>query len=126
MIRYRYATNFSPPAPFVHVVLRNPKAGYASGEMPAQLDIGADRTIIPQRAANEIRLSAVREITVAGLGGELHTLKVFLVAIQIHDLQPFAIEVAAHDDEPFVLLGRDVLNHLRIVLDGPNQILEIG
>src|ERR1035438_678083 len=115
MIRYRYADNLSPPAPFVNVVLRNPKSEYVTGETPAQLDVGADRTVIPRRAADALHLNAVRRITVAGLGGDLHTLDVFLLSIQIHDLQPMVIEVVAHDDEPFVLLGRDILNHLRIV-----------
>ena len=27
---------------------------------------------------------------------------------------------------PFVLLGRDVLNHFRVLLDGPNLVLEMG
>jgi predicted aspartyl protease len=126
MIRYQYVAEFTPSAPFVHVIVRNPKADHASAEIPAQLDTGADRTVIPKRVAEEVHLSAVRKITVAGLGGDLHTLDVFLVLLQIRDLQPMAVEVIAHDDESFVLLGRDVINQLRIVLDGPNQVLEIG
>ena len=63
---------------------------------------------------------------VEGLGGDVHTLDAFIVLIQLHDLQPIAVEAVAHADESFVLLGRDILNKLRIVLDGPSQILEIG
>jgi len=35
------------------------------------------------------------------------------------------IEVLANRDEPYVLLGRDVLNRHRIVLDGPQLLLDI-
>jgi hypothetical protein len=33
--------------------------------------------------------------------------------------------VLAIANEPFVLLGRDVLNHFRMTLDGPNSLLDI-
>ncbi len=125
MIRYQYVTDFAPPAPFVNLKLQGPNAGPKS-ESPAQLDSAADRTVIPGRLVAELQLTSVRQIMVEGLGGDVHTLDAFVVWIQIHDLQPIAAEVVAHDDETFVLLGRDVLNQLRIVLDGPKQILEIG
>lgn len=125
MIRYQYVTDIAPPAPFVNLKLQGPAAGPTS-ESPAQLDSAADRTVIPGRLVAELQLTSVRQMMVEGLGGDVHTLDAFVVWIQIHDLQPIAAEVVAHDDEAFVLLGRDVLNQLRIVLDGPNQVLEIG
>jgi hypothetical protein len=63
---------------------------------------------------------------VEGLGGDIHSLDAFIVLIQIHDMPATPVEVVAHAGESFVLLGRDVLNQLRIVLDGPKQRLEIG
>jgi hypothetical protein len=36
----------------------------------------------------------------------------------------YTVEVLAAD-EPYVLLGRDILNRYRVVLDGPKQKLEI-
>ena len=36
-----------------------------------------------------------------------------------------AQEALANRDEPYILLGRDVLNSHRIVLDGPQLVLEI-
>ena len=125
MIRYQYVTDFSPPAPFVNIVLRSPKTDHISGATPAELDSAADRTVIPGRIVDELRLTSVRQIMVEGLGGDVRSLDAFVVLIQIHDLPPIAVEVVAHVGESFVLLGRDVLNRLRVVLDGPNQVLEI-
>ena len=38
MIRYKYVADKSPPAPFVHVVLRNPMGDLAVNDIPALLD----------------------------------------------------------------------------------------
>jgi predicted aspartyl protease len=126
MIRYQYAAEISPPAPFVQVTVRNPTIRELSVDLPAQLDTGADRTVVPSHIIDQLQLTAVRAIPIAGLGGERHHLEVFVLRLQVHDLSELVIEVLAHDDELFVLLGRDVLNHFRILLDGPNKILEIG
>lgn len=126
MIRYQYATEISPPAPFIQMVFRHPTTHQSSNPIPAQIDSGADRTVIPKSVVENLNLVSVRQIMVAGFGGALHALDEYILVIHIHDLTPFLVPVIAHTDEAFVLLGRDVLNRLRIVLDGPNQILEIG
>jgi len=46
--------------------------------------------------------------------------------LAIHDLSYITIEVVASSGESWVLLGRDVLNTYRLVLDGPRLGLEIG
>jgi hypothetical protein len=43
-----------------------------------------------------------------------------------HTHPPTPIQILASPSEPWVLLGRDVLNTLRLVLDGPGQVLEIS
>jgi hypothetical protein len=40
-------------------------------------------------------------------------------------MSPRLVKVLASLEEPYVLLGRDVLNHFRITLDGPNLVLDI-
>lgn len=75
--------------------------------------------MIPTRVIEELKLVRVRQIMVEGFGGDIHMADTFIIAIQIHDLPEIAAEVITHANERFVLLGRDVLNQLRIVLDGP-------
>lgn len=72
MIRYRYAQQLQPPAPFVYVRLTCPSTG-----------------------------------------------------IQVHDLPPSLTRAVLGKKEPHLLLGRDVLNAYRILLDGPQLALEI-
>ena len=53
-------------------------------------------------------------------------LPTYRIELSIRSLQPVVLEVLAHSAEPFVLLGRDILNRHRVVLDGPNLALEIA
>ncbi len=47
MIRYNYNHQIVPPAPFVHVTVRCVETGQQIGQAPAQVDIAADRTVLP-------------------------------------------------------------------------------
>lgn len=94
--------------------------------MAALLDSGADRTVIPAKVVADLGLSALRTILVGGLGNEPQELSTYSVVMQPRNLRALEVEVLAHEGETYVLLGRDVLNQLRVVLDGPNQVLEIG
>jgi hypothetical protein len=125
MIRYKYNLQFDPPAPFVLVTLRSPNGKEITG-LPAQLDIAADRSIIPEIVRDQLELIPLDEIKLVGFGGQVLTRKTFLIQIQIHDLPSLDIEVAADKEEPFVILGRDVLNRFRILFDGPQLVFEIG
>ncbi len=45
---------FAPPAPLARVILRHPESGLAQTEVPMLLDTGADVTLLPQFAVNEL------------------------------------------------------------------------
>src|SRR5258705_12604674 len=123
MIGYRYATDYQPTAHFMHVVLCNTAHREPIGEFPAQLDSGADRTVILQEHVERLRLAAIRQIPIGGFGADLKLLSTYAVKIQIRQFEPILVEVIASPDEPFIILGRDVLNKYRMLLDGPAGIL---
>jgi predicted aspartyl protease len=126
-MRFTYPyVSADPPAPFVLVDLARHDGANLVPSLPAKVDSGADRTIIPAALAARLGLEEVERLVFAGLGGEPVELPVFHVRLRIHNLAPIAVDVAASDGEPHVLLGRDVLNRYKIVLDGPNLRLEIG
>jgi len=64
-------------------------------------------------------------VLIGGVGGKTEELMRYTVALGIHDLPQRVLEVLAHADEPWILLGRDVLNAHRLLLDGPSLTLEI-
>jgi hypothetical protein len=125
MVRYAYNQQVTPPAPFVHVSVRAPHEGLSGVEIPAQINTAADLSVIPGRLVEELRLVPLDSVSALGFGGHLLTLPTFLVELQIRELGPVTVKVLASHDEPYALLGRDVLNRLAIVLDGPNLALEV-
>ena len=125
MVRYAFNRQVTPAAPFVHLTVSAPSDGAPSVEVPAQIDTGADVTIIPGRLVDALNLVPLDSISAVGLGGHLVTLPTFLVELRIRELNPVKIKVLASHDEPFALIGRDMLNRYTILLDGPNLALEI-
>ena len=126
MIRYRYNTQLQPPAPFVHLLLRNPADNNELSAVPAQIDTAADLTVLPQSLIKNLGLAQIGTLLIGGLGGITYTLPTYVVLIGIHDLVPQPIKVVASADEEWPLLGRDLLNSVRLTLDGPQSVLEIG
>jgi len=122
---FRYARAETPPAPYVLVTLARADGSGTTLDVPDKVDSGADRTVIPTRLAEQIGLVEVERREFEGLGGVRVTLSLFDLLVTIRGCQPVAVAAAGSDGEPYILLGRDVLNHFRIVLDGPNEKLEI-
>lgn len=82
-------------------------------------------TVIPTGFIERLRLVQLDTAQVVGFGGILRTVPTFLVQLQVRGRQPVVVEVLESREESFILLGRDILNRHRLVLDGPQSILEI-
>lgn len=126
MIRYAYNRQVEPPAPFIHVSLRCLETGKSVDNLPALIDTAADRTVIPGSLVALLALVPLEELRVAGLGNQIFSVPTYKVELAIRTLLPQKVVLIAHEEEPFILLGRDVLNHHRLLLDGPGLAFEIG
>ncbi len=124
MIRYNYNTQFDPPAPLVLVTLRNPRTGQFVADQPAQLDHAADFSVLPDAVIEQLQLNPHGELEAMGLGRRVSVVTTYLVDIELHEFRHRSVKVNS-SDEPFVLIGRDILNQHRVVLDGPRLKLEI-
>src|SRR5437868_4599268 len=103
MTRYRYNEQVDPPAPFVHVTLQRPDGSKELPEKPGQLDIGANKTVIPSTAVDELGLVIVREIAALGFGGAVAKAPAFLVQLRIRGQKTVIVEVISSKDEPYIL-----------------------
>ena len=125
MVRYGYLPQLNPPAPFVYVRLRNPLSGQELRDVPAQVDSAADRTLLPAAIVQTLGLPQIRTMNIGVAGGEVQVLPVHPVTVAVHDFPGETIEVVSSAGEDWILLGRDILNAHRSLLDGPQLALEI-
>ena len=125
MIRYRYAPELNPPAPFVRVSVRCSLKQDIIESCNAQIDTAADRTVLPQRIVQFLNLPERGVLQFQGFGGRVLNIPCYLVEISVHDLPPVEVMAILGESEPYILLGRDVLNFHRLLLDGPNLAFEI-
>jgi hypothetical protein len=124
--RYRYNRQLDPPAPFVHVTLERPDGESVLRDLPAQLDTAADLSVVPAGLVRQLGLIQFDALPVAAFGGIIRTVATHLVRLTVRGLEPVVIEILCGAEEPHILLGRDVLNRYRILLDGPRTVMEIG
>ncbi len=125
MITLPYSKSFRPPAPVVSVAVGIPNQTHPRVLIDAQIDTGADRTVIPTSIAARLGLTPGSQLQFVVVGGTI-TLPVYFVSISIPGVMDFTIDAAGDDDEPHILLGRDVLNALHTHLDGPGRILTLS
>lgn len=125
MIQKRYSTALQPAAPIIDVLLGDSDGQPPTHPVEAQLDTGADRTVIPLDVVLRIGLQRVRTGQAVVAGGGIIVFSIYEIAITIPGVMDFTLEVAA-GDEPHILLGRDVLNALHTHLDGPGRMLTLS
>ena len=123
MIRYNDNSQKQPAAPFVRVSLHHLQTGAELQNLPAQIDTAADQTLVPFSIAAKLGL---HQTGVVGVGGNDEQMPLFEIMLKVHSYPPQRMEVLSHPQEPWILLGRDLLNSFRLVLDGPNPVLELS
>jgi hypothetical protein len=110
---------FTPPAPLATVTIRTRDHTKIVSDVPMQIDSGADDTLVPQTCADQLGLRARldEDFLLVGFNGSTSPAKVIDAEVLFLG-RIFRGEFAITEDKVGVL-GRNVLNHLCIVLDGP-------
>ena len=115
------AARFDPPAPVAKVTLRDLEGTGVVPDVLLLLDTGADVTLLPQ--------TAVERLGVAPLSDQRYELMAFdgtmssapVVALDMVFLNRVFRGRYLLTGAAYGILGRDVLNHAALVLDGPRQ-----
>jgi predicted aspartyl protease len=108
-----------PPFPTVPVTLRNDTAERRIGPLPALLDTGSDGTLVPIDHLWQIRATPISDARIRSHWGELRRVQLFLVELAIDELTLPGVIVVGDDEGDEIVLGRNVLNKLRVLLNGP-------
>lgn len=122
---YQYSRNYFPPAPVIDVIFVSAAESLRVGPLPALVDSGADGTVVPINHLDEIHAPPTMEMSIRGQWGESRSVMLYLVDIQIGDLTLPGVEVVGDEISEEIILGRDVLNRLRLLLDGPGETIEV-
>jgi hypothetical protein len=114
---------FAPPAPVAGVLIRNPETGKAESSVAMLIDSGADVTLLPAAIASAIELpgapSRYELVAFDGTTSFARAVRAELVFLRRTFKGQFLLTGAE-----IGILGRDVLNHVSLVLDGPNRSWE--
>ena len=119
-MKFEYNTSNEPPAPYLSIVVSNPLVPTDQQTIQAKLDTGADITALPTWLIEKLGLIQAYWLKIEGYGRLIPAYKGMVEIL----LTPLYLEIIPYDEE-YALLGRDALNTLRLLLDGPSQTLEV-
>lgn len=121
---YSYSRRFWPPAPFLEIRVAA-AAQSRPATVPALVDTGSDVTSIPLTVAQALQLRPLGPAEVEGVAEGQIEREMFRAFLSIGAREPVGLAVIGWH-ENIALLGRDILNHYVITLDGPNQTFTIN
>ena len=127
MDKIRYSEEYFPPAPVLKVSIAVPEESSTSREFSALVDTGADGTFVPTSILDNFDLPISYMTNVRShLGESLHNAPVYKVdLILFNSIRLPSVEVVGDDFGDRVILGRNILNLLKLNLDGPGKTISI-
>lgn len=123
--RFPHSRQHRPPFPTLTVALRAPEGAASTASFTALLDTGADITSVPIHLLEQIGAPELDEVRVRGHWGTSVNAITYLVDVVITDLTLPGIEVIGDTINPETVLGRDIINHLILLVDGPLANTEV-
>jgi hypothetical protein len=114
-----YDTDYEPAAPALTIGIGSPRSNVARNEVTALVDSGADVTMIPLSILRSSGGRAKEKGQLRGILGEPITVNRYLITVYVAGFAIRGIQAVALKDNQEIILGRDVLNQLEIVLNGP-------
>jgi predicted aspartyl protease len=124
-MKYTYSDEMDPPGLSLSLrVGRQPRS--ISHSVTAKVDTGADKTALPEGVVRQLNITKMGSCCVRGaFDTEWKKVPTFYVALQLDDTDIFVVDVISRPGS-IGLLGRDVLNQLVLVANGPERLFELN
>jgi hypothetical protein len=124
MTSFPYDTSYDPPAPACQIYLTATRRPRSVGPLPAIIDSGADGTLVPLHYLEQIGATRTFEMGLRSQWGERRIVYLFLVNLRVDRFDLPGVFVVGDDQSDEIVIGRNILNQVRIILDGPKQALQ--
>ena len=118
-----YSDRYDPPMPVVQLSV--PAADGRPVHFEAIVDTGADATMLPLSFLDAIAAQQAGWVRVAGISGISRRLPTFARPLSLGDLALGNVLVIGQANLETSIVGRDVLNHLILTLNGLANVIEI-
>ena len=122
-----YSRNKFPPAPILAIDLSRPSEAPSGQTRTALIDTGGDFTTVPLNWLLQIDAPEIRMAYLRGLWSEQRPVTLYLVDLHLENGTLPGVEVVGIDEDDIeneddreIVLGRNVLNQLILLLDGPH------
>lgn len=121
---YNYDHHYHPPMPMVELSIGLPLSETIV-DLPVIVDSGADATMIPVHYLQQVGARRSRKAIMRGVTGVGSLVNLYAVAIQFGPYRQGFAEVVGVVDGGETIVGRDLLNHLMVTLNGPALVVEV-
>lgn len=122
---YPYNSDFTWPFPGLPVTLYPCGGTQGTSEVSALVDTGSDATLVPVQYLQEIGSVEIYPSRIRSHWGEWRPVDLYMIDLEVAGQRLPAVTVVGDDQGDSVLLGRNVLNLLILLLDGPRIQIDV-
>jgi hypothetical protein len=122
---YKYNTDYDPAFPVVEVEIG--RGGQPiKVTLSALIDSGADATMIPLRYLKQIGARKSGQRQMRAITGKSHEVDMYIVSLEMAGYLVGRLPVIADRQNEEMIVGRDVLNHFVVTLNGLASMVEVS
>ncbi len=122
---YEYDLSYIPAMPIVTIGIGKPDSA-VSLLLSALVDSGADATMIPIHYLQEIGAIKRQRVFIRSVSGRRSGTNWYTVSLQFAHYERQRINVVSNEDTNEVIIGRDILNHMVVTLNGLASAVEVA
>lgn len=124
-MKFKYNEIYYPPAATLEFYLAVPDEAPRVGPLEALVDTGSDATLIPEYYLRSLQLEEVGSARLSGIVDGYREVPLYEVDLLISGFRLPNVTVAGDDMRNEIIFGRNTLNKLILLLDGPRGETEV-
>lgn len=123
---FDYVHNYDPAKAVIELEVTLPGRSHSKVATVMLVDSGADKTMIASDVLRSINAKPIDHIRIRGMFGASRSTELYVVDLHIGAHHIRAAEVASLPAGEESIIGRDVLNHLIVTLNGLAGVTEVA